>query len=103
MQAMNAIKTGPGHVPVQSHRVAIDFLLLAAAAIMAGLVTAAVAAALVILLSASANAVTQTRDDAPRRGAGLGSPLLKTVLRVDPKPPPPLNRIRLVLLVYSSS
>jgi hypothetical protein len=64
MQAMNAIKTRPGHVPVQSHRVAIDFLLLAAAAIMAGLVTAAVAAALVILLSASANAATQTRDDA---------------------------------------
>jgi hypothetical protein len=48
---------------VSSPRVAFDFLLLSAAAILAGLITAAVAAALVILLSASANGAAPSLNE----------------------------------------
>lgn len=50
---MEATKTA-GRVPVRTARVAVDFLRLAGASVVVGLLTAAAASAVVIVLSSGA-------------------------------------------------
>ena len=48
---MEATKPAAGRLPVRSARIATDFLMLAGASVIVGLMTAAVVSAVVILLS----------------------------------------------------
>ena len=49
---MEATKAA-GHVPVRTRRVAVDFLMLAGASVVVGLLAAAAVSAVVILLTAA--------------------------------------------------